>query len=121
MQRVVFVLPSRIIPPVVLRRMLETNLAIARSLNVPLHILADASYMQSVEALLAASEHDLPVVVEQLKGQLRPKEMEQASEQDLFVVPGFGSRQVFMSSVGHLPERMAAAFDGNLAILHFDK
>ncbi len=121
MQRVVFVLPSRIIPPVALRRMLETNLAIAKSLNVPLHILADASYMQSVEALLAASGHDLPVVVEQLKGQLRPKEMEQASEQDLFVVPGFGSRQVFMSSVGHLPERMAAAFDGNLAILHFDK
>ncbi|MBI5954527.1 MAG: cation:proton antiporter [Chloroflexi bacterium] len=121
MQRVVFVLPSRIIPPVVLRRMLETNLAIAKSLNVPLHILADASYMQSVEALLAASGHDLPVMVEQLKGQLRPKEMEQAGEQDLYVVPGFGSRQVFMSSVGHLPERMAAAFEGNLAILHFDK
>ncbi|MFZ5879628.1 MAG: cation:proton antiporter [Chloroflexota bacterium] len=121
MQRVVFILPSRIIPPVALRRMLETNLAIAKSLNVPLHILADASYMQSVEALLAASGHDLPVVVEQIKGQLRPKEMEQASEQDLFVVPGFGSRQMFMSSVGHLPERMAAAFDGNLAILHFDK
>ena len=121
MQRVVFVLPSRIIPPVALRRMLTANLAIAKSLNVPLNILADASYMQMVDALLSTIEKDQPVTVEQLKGQLRPREMEQASHNDLYVVPGFGSRQSFISSVGHLPERMAAAFDGNLVILHFDK
>lgn len=121
MQRVVFVLPSRIIPPVVLRRMLDVNLSIARSLNVPLHVLADSSYMQIIEALLVSLGNGHPVEKEILKGQLAPRELDHASNQDLYVVPGFGSRQRFISSVGNLPARMAAAFGGNLVILHFDR
>lgn len=121
MRRVVFVLPSRIIPPVVLRRMLDANLAIARALNIPLHILADASYMQSIEALLVSVGNEHPVEKEILKGQLNPRELEHIGSDDLYVVPGFGSRKRFISSVGNLPERIAAAFDGNLVILHFDR
>jgi hypothetical protein len=44
-----------------------------------------------------------------------------ADENDLVVVPGFGSRQRFASSIGSLPEQLAASLEGNLIILHFDR
>jgi len=37
------------------------------------------------------------------------------------VVPGFGSRKRVADTLGNLPELLAASFEGNLAILHFDK
>jgi hypothetical protein len=120
-RRLVFVLPSKIIPPQVLHRMLDTCLAIAKALNVPMTILADRSYVQQVAALLARLDDDRIATLEQLKGQLQSRRLEEANISDLFVVPGFGSRQRFASNVGHLPERIAEAFDGNLLILHFDR
>src|SRR5919108_479577 len=50
-QRVVFMLPPKVVPPIALRRMLEANRSLAKALNVPLVIRADQSYMQSIEAL----------------------------------------------------------------------
>lgn len=52
MQRVIFLVPTKSVPPIALRRMLESNLTIAKALNVPLLIRADLSYMQTLEALL---------------------------------------------------------------------
>ena len=120
-ERVAFLLPPKAVPQVGLRRMLEVNLTLAKALNVPLVIRADASYMQSVESLLARLDGDQPVDVEQLKDQLKPAILEQESISSLIVVPGFGSRKRVADTLGNLPERLAAAFDGNLAILHFDE
>jgi hypothetical protein len=101
--------------------MLEVNLAMAKALNVPLIIRADSSYLQSIEALLARINHDHPVEVERLKDQLKPAMLEQESISSFMVVPGFGSRKRVADTLGNLPERLAASFDGNLVILHFDK
>lgn len=122
-ERVAFLLPPNAIPLLVLRRMLEVNLALAKVLNVPLVIRADSSYLQSVEALLARINEngDRPISVEPLKDQLKPAMLEQESISSFMVVPGFGSRKRVASTLGNLPERLAASFDGNLAVLHFDK
>ncbi|MGB8982177.1 MAG: cation:proton antiporter [Anaerolineales bacterium] len=120
-ERVAFVLPPNAIPMVVLRRMLDVNLTMAKALNVPLIIRADSSYLQSIESLLARIESDHPTVVEALKDQLKPAMLELESISSFIVVPGFGSRQRVAHTLGNLPERLAASFDGNLAILHFDR
>jgi hypothetical protein len=121
MRQVVGVLPARIIPPVVVRRILEVDLAFARALNVPLKLLVDAHYMQAVEAFLAVTEHSVPVTRESLDKQLQSTRLHETSTDDLYVMPGFGSRLRFASSMGNIPEQMAAAFEGNLVILHFDR
>ena len=121
MMRVVFIVPAKAVPPVALRRMLDANLAIAKSLNVPLLIRADKSYIQSFEALLASNESDQHVEMELLQGQLKPEKLEYEAVSDFIVLPGFGSRKRVQDTLGKLPEQVAEYFDGNLAILHFDK
>ena len=120
-QRVAFVLPARAIPHIAMRRILEVNVSLAKALNVPLVLRADSSYLQSIEALLVAMETDHPVSVETLKDQLKPAALEQESISSFIVVPGFGSRKRVADTLGNLPEQLAASFEGNLAILHFDK
>jgi Kef-type K+ transport system membrane component KefB/nucleotide-binding universal stress UspA family protein len=122
MQRVIFMLPSKVVPQIVLGRMFEANLLLAKALNVPLLIRADESYSQSIEALIAMQETDHNVEVELLEQkQLKPAALDQESISSFIVVPGFGSRKRVADTLGNLPEQLAASFDGNLAILHFDK
>lgn len=120
-QRVAFVLPPKVVPLIGMSRMLEVNLTLARALNVPLIIRADSSYLQSVQSLLIRMDTDHPIALELLKDQLKPAVLEQESISCFMIVPGFGSRKRVADTLGNLPERLAAAFDGNLAILHFDK
>lgn len=121
MMRVVFIVPAKAVPPVALRRMLDANLAIAKSLNVPLLVRADKSYIQTLEALLAASETDQQVEIETLNDHLKPEKLEYEAVSNFLVLPGFGSRKRVQDTLGKLPEQVAEYFDGNLAILHFDK
>jgi hypothetical protein len=119
-------MPQNAIPLLALRRMLEVNLTLAKALNVPLVIRAHSSYLQSIEALLAringdGGQPDRPVQVQELKDQLKPAVLEHESISSFMVVPGFGSRQRVANTLGNLPERLANFFDGNLAVLHFDK
>lgn len=120
-QRVVFVLPPKVAPQVVLDRMLEANLLLAKSLNVPLSIWADTSYSKTLDSLLALHKSDHHVSIEPLTDQLKPSALDEESVSSFIVVPGFGSRKRVADTLGNLPEQLAASFDGNLAILHFDK
>ena len=120
-QRVEFILPPKAIPQIALRRMLEANISLAKALNVPLVLRADSSYLQFIEALLTVLVTDHPINVETLKDQLKPAMLEQEGISSFIVVPGFGSRKRVADTLGNLPEQLAASFDGNLAILHFDK
>jgi nucleotide-binding universal stress UspA family protein len=121
MRRVIFLIPSKSVPPIALRRMLEANLTFAKALNVPLLIRADASYMQTLEALLVVCKVDHPAELEVLKDQLKPDKLEHEAVSDFIVLPGFGSRKRVADTLGNIPEQIARTFDGNLAILHFDK
>jgi nucleotide-binding universal stress UspA family protein len=122
MQRVLFIVPAKVVPLIVLRRMLEANIVLARALNIPLVIRADKSYEQAVEALLAALESDHPVSLEIASADsFKPSALDDEKVSCFIVVPGFGSRKRVADTLGNLPEQLAASFDGNLAILHFDQ
>ena len=71
MKRIVFIIPPKTVPPIILRRMLETNLTLAKALNVPLEIVADKAYLQIAGTLLLATESDHPVKIEALTDQLK--------------------------------------------------
>src|SRR5215216_2061448 len=119
-QRVSFIIPPKVIPHIALRRMLEANISLAKALNVPLVIRSDISYLKSIQDLIPVIDHEYPVTVETLKDQLKPAALEQESISSFIVVPGFGSRKRVADTLGNLPEQLAASFDGNVAILHFD-
>ena len=121
MQRVVFLVPAKTVPPIVLRRMLQANIILAKALNVPLFIRADSSYMQTFEALLATTNSDHSIELEMLKDHLKPEKLEHEAVSSFIVIPGFGSRKRVADTLGQMPEHLAKSFDGNLAILHFDK
>ena len=121
MQRVVFIVPAKAVPPIALRRMLEANLAVAKALNVPLIVRADKSYVQTFEALFAAIDTEQEVKLETIQDQLRPEKLEHEAVSDFIILPGFGSRKRVQDTLGNIPEQIARYFDGNLAILHFDK
>lgn len=121
MQKVVFIIPSKTVPFVVLSRMLEANLLIAKALNVPLIVRADPSYVQSVQSLFSVSKTDYPFSIETIKTQGEPVFLDHESISSFVVVPGFGSRKRVADTLGNLPEQLAASFEGNLVILHFDK
>ena len=120
-QRVLFILPPKVVPLIALRRMLEANLFLAKALNVPLVIEADVSYQRSIDDLLPVIDTDHHIRVETFQGALKSDRLEQESISSFIVVPGFGSRKRVADTLGNLPEQLAASFDGNLAILHFDK
>ena len=121
MQRVVFIVPAKAVPPIALRRMLEANLAVAKALNVPLIVRADKSYVQTFEALFAAIDTEQEVKLETIQDQLRPEKLEHEAVSDFIILPGFGSRKRVQDTLGNIPEQIARYFDGNLVILHFDK
>jgi hypothetical protein len=101
--------------------MVEVTLTLAKALNVPFLIRADESYQRGLQSVLSASKDDHPMEVEILHGRIKPAALEHESNSSFLVMPGFGSRKRVVDTLGNLPERLAAAFDGNLAILHFDK
>lgn len=121
MRRVIFIVPAKAVPPIALRRMLEANVAIAKALNVPLLVRADKGYIQTFEALLATFETHGEIKLEVLNDQLMPEKLEHESVSDFIILPGFGSRKRVQDTLGNIPEQIAKFFDGNLAILHFDK
>ena len=121
MQRVLLLLPAKAIAPQVVRRIVEANLILAKALQVPLNILADKSFLEPVKEILKPLELDPPCEVKQMVGSLRLDDLKKNAECDLLVIPGFGSRQRFLANVGNLPERLAASFEGNILLLHFDR
>lgn len=121
MERVLFLVPPKVIPLIVLRRMLEANITLAKSLNIPLEIRADKSYLKPIDALLAKLSPEPSVSIETLDHPLKPSLLEKESISSFVVIPGFGSRKRVADTLGNLPEQLAEAFDGNVAILHFDE
>ena len=114
-------IPSGVVTPAALRRVLQANLTIARELNVPCEILAHKSYLEIIQAVIGKNHNNVSVLVKEMIGALRLDELFVNAERDLVVIPGFGSRKRFIANVGNLPERLADTFSGNLVILHFDR
>lgn len=120
-RRVLLIIPAGAVTPAALRRVLQANLTIAKELNVPLEMLADKSYLATVQHILGKNHRGQSIVVREMIGSLRPSDLQKNAESDLLVIPGFGSRKRFLANLGNLPERLADSFSGNVLILHFDR
>jgi len=121
MQRVLLLLPEKIVANEVLRRIIKANVTIAKSINVPLEILAAANFLPRINEILSDSEIEIDVKLKKMEGTLRITDLHKHAESDLLVIPGYGSRQRFLAHLGNLPERLAAEFNGNIILLHFDR
>jgi len=121
MSRVLLLLPLKAVIPEVLRRIIVANVSIAKAMNVPLEILADESYLHQIKEILHPLKLDPECNVEKMIGPLRIDDLHKNADSDLLVIPGFGSRKRFLANIGNLPERIAAGFNGNILLLHFDR
>ena len=88
---------------------------------MPLVIQADQECLQQMEALLSGIDTDQAVTMLPVQDGLRVADIQRDNHGDLIVIPGFGSRKRVLATLGNFPERLAASFNGNLLILHFDK
>jgi len=120
-QNVILVLPPTAVALSSLRRLIEANFVLARALNVPLIVLADSSYSKLAQDILQAEAHDQPCELVEINGQVKNHLQSIQTESDLVVVPSIGSRKRFISSIGGLPEQLAATLETNLLILHFER
>ena len=122
MKRVLLLLPANAIAPEVLHRIVTANIILAKALNVPFDILADQKYLSRIHEILRPLDEDgFDCRIKQMEGSLRINDLHKHAESDLLVIPGFGSRQRFLANIGNLPERLAASFEGNILLLHFDR
>jgi Kef-type K+ transport system membrane component KefB/nucleotide-binding universal stress UspA family protein len=121
MKRVLLLLPEKVVANEVLRRIIHANIVIAKSINVPLEILAAKNFLSRINEILSDSEVDIDIKLKTMEGALRITDLHKHAESDLLVIPGFGSRQRFLAHLGNLPERIAAEFAGNIILLHFDR
>jgi Kef-type K+ transport system membrane component KefB/nucleotide-binding universal stress UspA family protein len=119
MQRVVVVIPSQSLQPVMLGRTLETVVAISNAVNVPALILVDKTYEEKIAQLVNDRESDQPIEVNPIKGNMLRRVLEIVNESDMIVMPSSGSRKQFLTNLGDLPERLAQTTAGNVIVLHY--
>jgi Kef-type K+ transport system membrane component KefB len=120
-QRILLILPTEAVAFSALRKVMEANLVLARSLNVPLVILADRSFLKLANGIVHTETLDQDYQIQELVGNVKAQMLSQVRENDLVVVPGFGSQKRFLSSIGSLHEQLAAILENNLIVLHFDR
>jgi nucleotide-binding universal stress UspA family protein len=118
-RNVVMALPSESLSPDTIRRTLEVVLTIARAVNSPLLILTDPSYQKKVEELIEDEENAHEMSLLAVRGNPVQTILSHVTAQDLIVLPSIGSRKRFESSLGNMPEKLAAEHHGNIVVLHY--
>lgn len=118
-QRVVSIIPSHTILPVTIGRTLELVSTLSKAVNVPTLMLVDRSYQEKMTGLAKAIEVNQPIEIRQIEGNLLQFILHQVDEADLIVVPSSGSRKIFQSKLGDLPERLTQTVAGNVMVLHY--
>lgn len=121
MQRVLLLMPEKVVANEVLRRIILANITLAKAINVPLEILAAENFIPRINEILNDTEVEIDVKLKKMEGNLRISDLHKHADSDLLVIPGYGSRQRFLAHLGNLPERLAAEFNGNIILLHFDR
>jgi len=118
-QRVVVIIPPNSLLKVTVGRTLELLATLSNAVNVPTLILVDRSYEEKIEELVHEIEGDQVVEIMPIEGNLLRFVLQQVGSSDLIVVPSSGSRQLFRSNLGDLPERLTQTVAGNVMVLHF--
>jgi nucleotide-binding universal stress UspA family protein len=102
-----------------LDEMAEAAAIIAEAVNAPLLVLADTSYFQRVCECVDALKLDHPHQTRPLGGNPVSEVTGVAGEDTLVLLSTTGTRQRFQTSLGHLPEEVAARTPASLAVIHY--
>ena len=117
-KRVVLVAPPNSLTLGLARKTLEVALPIARAINVPLLIMATRRYAVRLRDELEKLGLEQPYKVAYLEETIRDV-VDEAGPQDLILVTTMGSRLRFRSSLGDIPEQLAAAMPGPIVVIHY--
>lgn len=119
MQRVVLVIPANSLVQALLPKTVEMASTIARSINVPLIILVARRYGPQLEEILAnqkKKDHANEVVIERVEVENVVSRLESS---DLALITTTGSPRFYRSSLGYIPERVAAQTKASLLLVHY--
>jgi Kef-type K+ transport system membrane component KefB len=99
--------------------MAEAALTIADAVNVPLVVLTARQYYDEVCGCLEAVKIEHPYKVNILESGAIAELVRSIAEDDLVILSTTGTRQRFQSSLGKIPEELAARTEASLVVLHY--
>jgi nucleotide-binding universal stress UspA family protein len=120
-ERIVLVVPPRSLPAGLGRKTTEIAVALARAINVPLHVLAAERYEARLRSELARLAPDQSYKLLALDHNVTQAVASQANAQQLVLVTTMGSRIRFRSSLGQIPEQIAAATPSSVVVIHYPR
>ncbi|MDX1601317.1 MAG: cation:proton antiporter, partial [Anaerolineales bacterium] len=91
---------------------------IARTLELPLLVLASRSYQDHVERMKSGWSDDLQVETELLKGDVQDEILAALASGDLVILPSMGSEARFRDARNHVPGYLLENYDGSIAVMH---
>lgn len=116
-QRVVLVIPARSITLNLVESVLETANTLARTINVPLVIMTDERYRANLQKAIEAQ--NVTCKVETLTDDVVKDVVDRTQNLDLVLVTTAGSRQRFQSSLGSIPEDIAARIPASMVVMRY--
>jgi Kef-type K+ transport system membrane component KefB len=119
MQRIVLVVPPNSLTETLIDKTIDVVLAIAQAVNVPLCILSAEQYRQTLEAYLKGLEIRRPHDIDRLDEDVVQDIASKVNARDLIVVTTIGPASRFRSSLGYIPEQLAAAREGSIVVIHY--
>ncbi len=118
-QRVTLVITPGSISAGQVQETFKIGCAIAHALNVPLNILAHEPYCPTLAQHISADENGTQYHLLPLQTDVVRVVKEQTHETDLIIITTSGSRRRFESSLGNIPEQIAASNHASMLVLHY--
>lgn len=118
-ERVVLVAPHLSLEPESVKRTLEMVTAIAQAVNVPLKILAAGEYMGAMQDCLKLLADGHPYDFSPLGNNVLHDVDTKVNGHDLIAVTTVGSSNRFRSSLGELPEQIAAMRESSVMVIRY--
>ena len=118
-ERVVLIVPRHSLDLDSVGRTLEMVTAIARAVNVPLKILADGEYMAAMQDCLQSQADGHPYDFSPLGNNVLHDVDAKVNGHDLIAVTTVGSSHRFRSSLGELPEQIAAIRESSVMVIRY--
>jgi Kef-type K+ transport system membrane component KefB len=91
----------------------------ANSLNIPLLILSGEEKSRDYWVGLVKSHFECPCEFQYIQDDFVRKVSSKVHQEDLVVINTTGKRGHFRSSLGHMPESLAAATSGSIVVIHY--
>lgn len=119
LERVVLVIPAGSLPGGLAGRTADMALAVAKATNVPLLVLAAERYEATLHKEPARLDADHPHSVIRLGHDVVQDVRSNVNARHLVMVTTTGPRLRFRSSLGRIPEHLAAETPGSVVVIHY--